>query len=151
VPGPARLEPAGRVGHDQHLRAQRDQHPGRERHVGGAVALVQVHAALHRDAGRAAAGADHQPTGVAVDLRHREPGQLAVRDAHRIGQAIGEPAQARAEDEADLGRAAAQARAHHRRGGVDAIVEIVGGVGGHAALPYRIVSMTRLAGGGGTA
>jgi hypothetical protein len=62
---------------------------------------------------------------VAVDLRDREPGQLAVVDADRIGQAVGEPAEARAQDQTDPRHPATQAGAHHVGGGVDALVEIV--------------------------
>jgi len=115
---PRRVDPAGGVGDDQDAGAERDQHAGRERHGLGAVALVHVDAALHRDAACAGALADHQPAGVPGDVRPRDVRDVGVVDRRGTGEPVGEPAEPRAEDQPDLGRAVGRDRARARTAGL---------------------------------
>ena len=59
-------------------------------------------AALHGGDGHAARIADHHLAGVADGGRARESGDFGVGDAGRVGERIGECAEAGAEDEPDL-------------------------------------------------
>ena len=69
----------------------------------GVVALVQVEAALEHDHDAAAETPEEEASGVARRRRGRPAGELRERDGDRVLDPVGEVAQARAQDDPDLG------------------------------------------------
>ena len=69
----------------------------------GVVALVQVEPALQHGDRPPGEPAEQQPADVAGRRRSRPAGQSVERDRDGILEIVGETAQARAEDDADLG------------------------------------------------
>src|SRR5208283_2965657 len=66
------------------------------------IPFVKMHAALHHGYGDGARFANHHLSGVADGGGAREGRDIGVGDSGRIGQGIGEAAEAGAEDETDL-------------------------------------------------
>ncbi|EAU68224.1 hypothetical protein STIAU_7729 [Stigmatella aurantiaca DW4/3-1] len=97
------------VRHHQGLDAQRAQDPRGQGHLGGRIALVGMHPALHRHHGRRPHLPQHQPARVA---RHRgvgKVGQFRVGNDHLAREAVGERPQTTAQDDAERGRQAPRA------------------------------------------
>ncbi len=114
----ARVDAAGRVGHDQFLHAESSQHAHGEGDLVHAVSFVGVHATLHDGDGDAAEIAEDELAGVSGDGGLREAGDLGVGDRDRVLHLRGEAAQSRTQDDADA-----------RHGGVVLADVVCGGLG----------------------
>ena len=92
---------AGGVREDQRVGARGAEGPDRGRDRLDRRPLVEVAAALEDGDRDAAEVADHRAAGVAGDGREREAGKLLVGDDVRVGDRVGDGAEAGAEHDAD--------------------------------------------------
>ena len=125
-------DPAGRIGEDDGLNAQRAEDPDRQRAGIGAVTLVHVKAPALRDDGTAPQDARHQLATMSRDGGLGKAGDLAIRNPNGVGDVASESAQPGAQDDRNRRRPATQALAYrgsgqlHRGGAVGCRVTAAG-------------------------
>ena len=90
---------AAGVRDDERAGAEPAEDPHAEHDAVGRVALVEVRAALHHRHRHPGEGAEHERARVPERRRDRPAGDLAVGDLDPVLDPVGEPAQARAEDD----------------------------------------------------
>ena len=73
-----RVDAAAGVGHDDFLHAQLFEHIDREAELPHGQSLIVVKASLHGNDGPAVQRAEHEPRGVAADIRLREAGDVGI-------------------------------------------------------------------------
>ena len=96
-------ERAGGAGQEQGLAASQFQGSDGEFDGSGSRALVKMDAALHAGDALAAESAEHQLTGVAVNARAGETGQVGVGDRDWIFDPLRQTTEAGAQHDADAG------------------------------------------------
>jgi hypothetical protein len=92
---------AGGIGHEQHFAAEQLHGAHGRRHHAGAIAFVEMAAALHAHYRHTGQGAEHQLARVAVHGADREAGQLVEADRYCVNHLLGQHAKARTENHRD--------------------------------------------------
>ena len=98
-----RVDAARRIRQDDDPGAEPPEQQHRLDDESRIVALVHVEAALEHDDGLAGQPSEQQPPDMARRGRGRPAGQLGERDGDGILDVVGEPAEAGAQDDPDLG------------------------------------------------
>ena len=95
------VDSTGGVGEDRSFDPHSAKHPHGKCDLGGRVAFVKMYAALHGGEREVTGVADHQAPGVTDSGRAGEAGNFGIRNLYRLGQFVGEAAEAGTEHERD--------------------------------------------------